>query len=85
MSEEINRREAELNEAALSGVSGGDGRDQANMDAKRKADHLCSSCCKANHSKAACRSKHWTDFADYLLKNGIDSVRIPSQCPYFND
>ena len=73
MSEEMNRREAELSDAALNDVSGGiDG------DIYMKAVRICSRC-----GYGVVRCQRNSDLFEYLKKNGIDSVGVQYSCPFY--
>lgn len=73
MNEETNRREAELSEAALKGVSGG-----GDGDIYTKAVRICSRC-----GYGVVRCQRNSDLFEYLKQNGIDSVSSPSNCPFY--
>lgn len=76
MNEEMNRREAELNEAALTGVSGG-GNGSAALGAALKVCLGCSCIAKCSHREKG--------LAEYLQNNGIDSVTSTALCPFIKE
>lgn len=70
MSEE--RKNSELNEAELEGVSGGAGWDYAYSDAIFAANAICKPCRKCKHS---------VDLAKYMLEHG--NIGSYNECPYY--
>lgn len=81
MNEKMNRHEAEPNEVALEGVSGGGSYNMANhIAANVRAQNVCFSC---HFSLSADRSAHIEKLTNYLLENGLDRVNSYQQCPYY--
>lgn len=76
MSEEMNRQEAALNEAALTGVSGGSGAHNNEME--RAANILCQSC--HGDITRACDGGSKVALREYMLANG--KISVHQKCPY---
>lgn len=74
MCEKINRHEAELNDAALSGVSGGD--DYAECEAKAK--ELCRTCDRISDCSPS--GPRYRELASYIRNRGTPNKY--SDCPY---
>lgn len=72
MHEEMNRRKAELSEAALEGVSGG-----LLPKYYEKAASLCHHC----HNYGYC-SVSKQELGEYLQEHGIDDISNPRYCPF---
>lgn len=75
MNEEMNKQNAELNDAALESVSGGI---DANL-ARAHAEQLCNMCLKLGRY----RCEHASELRYFIQKNG--PLNHPWDCPYFND
>lgn len=77
MNEEINRREAELNDAALSGVSGGASDDSD----RRRAEVICGSCPAKSQGNSPFRCEGGAAaLAEYIERNG--ALRTWDECPF---
>lgn len=85
MGEEINRRETERNDASprlsdaeLSGVSGGAG-DISLVHYSNQQQKVCHECPLFRDRQC----KKDLDLRTYLQRNGVDSVKTHTQCPFY--
>ena len=78
MGEEINKREPELNDAALEGVSGGAG-DISLVHYSNQQQKVCHECPLFRDRQC----KKDLDLRTYLQRNGVDPVKTHPQCPFY--
>ena len=76
MNEEMNRREAELSEAALGSVSGGKSHPEEAVS--EHANGFCSLC-----DPSHCGGTRYSSLYDYMKANGMYSVTSNQNCPYY--
>ena len=82
MNAKMNRRKAEINDAALEGVSGG-GRVEERARAESFAGDMCRRCQK--ELTATESREHVKMLAKYMLEHGLTSVKSPNVCPYLKN
>ena len=77
MCEEIRNPGAEINEAELENVSGGE-----DPRARLWAHGMCTACLQTDFSKRECYNSNQRNLALYYEERG--NIRVFTTCPYYN-